>query len=164
MKAQLSVMQMELKKSIDSNFQGIFNRLTVVETNVRSFQDEIHDLKNVVQNEIKRSIDNHLETILTRLTVIESNVSSSQLKIDKLKKCQLDSVSSARDINNVVSEIEECKTRSLNVILFTTPEFTATSYTQKIYDDLQQAMTILSPLGSFSPPISHPHWYLSPKL
>ncbi|KAJ3655653.1 hypothetical protein Zmor_014806 [Zophobas morio] len=153
MKAQLSVMQMELKKSIDSNFQGIFDRLTVVEANDRSFQDEIIELKNVVQNEIKRSIDNHLETILTRLTVVESNVSSSQVEIDKLKKCQLDSASSIRDLNNVVAEIEERNTRSLNVLLFNISESAATSYTQKINDDLQHVMTILSPLGSFSPPI-----------
>ncbi|KAJ3659878.1 hypothetical protein Zmor_011541 [Zophobas morio] len=107
---------------------------------------------SVVQQDIKQTIENHFKAINDRLTTVEDNVRLIQEEWAAFKTSNTMPNNNSSDLSVIVAEIEERKRRSSNVLLFNLPESSSTSIAQMVADDLQQVMSILSPLGFFSHP------------
>ncbi|KAJ3643906.1 hypothetical protein Zmor_026588 [Zophobas morio] len=103
----------------------------------------------LLKNQLQQSMDDHFKRLNDRISTVENNVKVIQEEWDDFKKS---SASFDLKLNDVVSEIEERKQRSCNVMLFNIPESSATDIAHKVAEDLSQVLNILSPLGTYPQP------------
>ncbi|KAJ3665122.1 hypothetical protein Zmor_000635 [Zophobas morio] len=104
-----------------------------------------------IKLEIKQTIEDNFKIIKDRLSAVEENVRLIQDEWTEFKKSNV-KMDNPLDFNTVVSEIEERKSRSTNVLLFNISESISSNSEEKFQDDLLQVNSILAPLGSFPQP------------
>ncbi|KAJ3639666.1 hypothetical protein Zmor_003010 [Zophobas morio] len=107
----------------------------------------------LLKKELQQSMDDHFRQLNDRIATVENNVKIIQDEWAEFKNNNNNSVENSEiNLNNVVSEIEERKQRSCNVMLFNIPESTAAELAGRVAEDLQKVMSILTPLGTFPQP------------
>lgn len=104
--------------------------------------------------DLKKSINDHFTSLNNRISAVENHVANIQSEWEEFKRStsQVNVTPINYNYNDVITEIEERKKRSSNVVLYNIPESTATNISQKVNDDLNHVMEILSSFGTFEQP------------
>ena len=106
---------------------------------------------DLLRNQLQQSMDDHFKRLNDRITTVENNVRIIQDEWSEFKNSHNNDLS-GYSLNDVVSEIEDRKLRSHNVMLFNIPESSASAIAEKVTEDLNHVMKILAPLGTYPQP------------
>lgn len=121
--------------------------------NLSSIENIIDKQFSVLKNELMKMITEQLELMSNKISKVENRVSAIEKDWLEWKRAQSnDSNSDDNKVINVMTEMEEQRQRSCNVMLFGITESDAASAEDRIGHDTNQVLNIINPLGDYPKP------------